>query len=68
MRPEVERAVRALGGGPLLPSLHPAPSTLHAVGQLCQPMGDTARGQSEPGSVRTPEGRLFFGAAPAVQP
>jgi hypothetical protein len=68
MRPEVERAVRALGGGPLPPSFHFAPSTLQAVGQLCQPMGDMARGQSEPGSVRSPEGRPFFGAASAVQP
>lgn len=68
MRPEVARAVRAVGGGLLLPSLDSARCTLQTVGQLCQPSGDVALCQSELGLGRSPDGRLFFGAAPAVQP
>jgi hypothetical protein len=68
MRPEVERAVRAVGGGPWLRSADTAWRSLEAVGRLHRPCGDVAGGQSDPGSGRFPDGRLFFGAALAVQP
>lgn len=68
MRPGVARAVCAAGGGPWLLSFDVARRSLQTAGQLRQPIGGVARGQSEPGSERFPDGRLVFGAAFAVQP
>jgi len=68
MRPEVERAVGAVGGGPRLPPADTLRLSLEAVWRRRQPLGDVARRQSKLGTRRFPDDRLFFGAAFAVQP